>query len=209
MVEPGPSAGTDPYGLELRVPNWSDYPLFQRLLDQLCPEGHFQLSYWWGVVSSPDTYFCLREPIYTRVFGTIYPGCTTTTRITDVERGRRHPVACKCICDAVNADFTIKLYSRAAPGGAASIVGNRSVWVGPARPLGYVGHSDSRRPAAGRVRADQWIIFGHELCGHAVPGLAHPADATAYTLSDPVIQIENRLRFEHFAPGDDYGVRTG
>jgi RHS repeat-associated protein len=210
-----PTFGLDPDGLILRVPTWKDYKLFEGLLAELCPEGEkWDLSYWKGVVSSSKAGFCNERTCPKETIRSVNLADITTVTIPahTIAPGYQragHRVSCECICNAINANFTITLYSRAGPGGDAMTTGDpRPVNIGPARPRGYEGRNDPNPPDgnANRVRASQFIIFGHEMCGHAVPGLPHPpeGDPRRYTDRDPVIQIENRIRGEH-----NYGTRTG
>jgi hypothetical protein len=170
-----------------------------RLLNQLCPEG------WWEIgatapfdVKSKSPNFCTGRK------GKFGPGepplCESSVFV-------RHPVSCKCICNAINMDQRIILKRWDKAGGQAQPAGEvRTVEVGAERPKGYAGKDDPNPPMEnkGAVRANQMIILGHELCAHAVAGLRHGDAKAPYTLEDPSIKVENDIRKEH-----NMGVRTG
>jgi RHS repeat-associated protein len=195
-VDSRPTFAVDPDGLILRVAAAGDKALFTKLLNQLCPEGSWEVTA--GLeVKAKDPGFCKERK---GKFGPPAPA------ICDSPVFIRHPTSCKCICNAINSPNRIVLQTRAAAGGAAHYSGEvREVDVGPERPEGYQGKGDPNPPKGNKdtVRANQMIILGHELCGHAVAGMPHPAKG-AYTEEDPVVKIENAIRKEH-----NMGTRTG
>lgn len=220
----------DPSGLVLTVPNPADRPLFAQLLNQLCPgEGNdrFIISAN-GHVEATEANFCSRKP--RTIWGSPNrgPGTITTGGVMTAGIGASYsetPVSCKCVCDAINSSRNITLTSIEATFGVThndhgvtrNVRGPNTpsgewtsepsdVCVGPGYPRGVPGTGDPDHPVNGRVRLPQWLILGHELCAHAVMRLEHPQgnDPTWYTVHDPAIVVENRIRAEHGC-----GCRTG
>jgi hypothetical protein len=199
----------DAMGLKLTVPDPSDKGFFLLLLQQLCPEGKVRVS-GTGDISMSDKYCNDPQPDWrdTSNMGPgegYYPSKVLPT----------HPTSCWCICNAIKSDRNFTLERVTTPGGFVAWVRRgwfrraelNRVCIGTERPTGYAGTGDTTtRP--GRVRGDLWIVLGHELCGHAVPNMPHPY-RHPYTIRDPVIQLENKIREEHSTPTDNCGCRTG
>ena len=79
------------------------------------------------------------------------------------------------------------------------------------------GAGDTSPVAAGTGNRDQtlrspdWLVFGHELCGHALPqaGVTREEHFSTPQGNRSAIDIENRLRREHSTVGDSLGIRRG
>jgi hypothetical protein len=128
---------------------------------------------------------------------TIPAGCESATI--------KHPTACKCICNAIaNGKKTIELYRRqtwegqdvdAGPWGGGLVRDKDTKVI-----ISGNGNSNVTGLAGEAVPDPDYIIFAHELCGHAVPELGHQMGRNAYTTLDRVIQIENEIRQEQGLP---------
>jgi len=208
----------DPTGRKLRVPRDREQNYFTGLLNKLCPEGNFKISFWDNVYSDNDG-FCNGRWVKRTV------PCRTGCCASGFREGRfwvgpthqngAHKISCKCICDAINSDRDITVYRRPKPGGstAGTIGDSPEVYVGPGRPGGYTGTGDTNPPSTGTVRSTDWMIFGHELCGHAVTmhsGQNTPSDSRL------AVDVENDIREEHSCPStcthpdrNDWGERDG
>ncbi len=118
------------------------------------------------------------------------------------------PVSCGCLDSAVTSDSDI-IIKRARVGIGGIIGGTRprprtttdpetgTITVEVNKPRGDVG-----------VETPDYLVLGHELCGHALPGLKHPTDPSGQidpSIFDPVIAIENDIRREH---DPDLGQRS-
>lgn len=150
-----PTSYVDPTGLRLRIPRWKDYALFEKLLNEMCPQGQWKFSYWQGVVTPTYNSFCTEKGRWVWISDEeAHRGknrrCPRTASGGTWERvdgygSTRYPVSCKCICDAINADYTITLNSDTNPGGYVgnTEAGDPEVYIGSARPTGYPGFGDT------------------------------------------------------------------
>jgi hypothetical protein len=114
--------------------------------------------------------------------------------------------SCRCICEAIEFDrtVTIRIDARRARRGRGGLTvdaveDNTANGVGSDETI-YV---DSRNT----FRAPDWIILGHELCGHALPGMRgnHPEWRPGRPGYDPnwhqrSIDAENVIRGERDLP---------
>lgn len=201
---------TDPSGLLLKVDHYKDYLYFHRLLNQLCPDGNWTGNIWTGEVRPTDPDFCENET------NAESDSCGETSHTLNYQNSQ-HPVSCKCVCDAITANETHTLKSRVSEGGVSIADGrfnhgpvNTTIEIGPPRTGGYPGRDDPQRPADYRVSGPSFITLGHELCGHSVPAINHNVFgvAAAYTVLDPVMVIDEKIREEHnrgfrISPGMD------
>jgi hypothetical protein len=205
-VADDPLIATDPYGQKLVLAGWGDGKYLLGLLNQLCPEGKFDYDFLSGEVHPTNPNFCTGEErevpaVHTPGFWyrpdyyTVPPGCDSA----------KHKTSCQCICDAIKGTKTITIHNDPSfgPGGKTSnpkVDGGIDVTIGIPQPKGYLGSGDSFPPAGnGTVRGPAFILLGHELCGHAVPGYA----------GQEAVCVENKIRKEHSCPGNVYGPRNG
>ena len=214
----------DPSGNEIRIPD-RDRDYILGLLNELCPDGDFSMSAGGTVTSGLPG--CPPPPdprlgcMYNGVPSGPMPGTST-------------PESCGCVCAAIGADCTFNI-QRARVGMIGRIRGRRPRprAGGSCREDGEVNiyASGPRGPVIGNpiypditpgpqlpidipepIDTPDFLVLGHELCGHGVPGLKHPDDdgpIPPYSPDDPVTKIENCIRKEHSTPQCDYGQRTG
>jgi len=188
-------------------------------IDQLCPTGNWTVDAATGIVSSPDRNdFCAARPA----------------------RGHAHsstsgtPTSCRCLCEltasgsidvrvhAANA-FTVggNIIDVTAAGEGvqlppAGAVTAQHVGVSGKEFVGIEGTGDtSPHSGAGQtqvLRDPPWIIFGHEVCGHA--RLQDPPAARLSHLQTPrgneqAVDVENLIRREHSTVANSFGIRKG
>ena len=195
--------------------------MVQGWIDELCPTGNWAVDSSSGEVSSPDrSTFCGRRPT----------------------RGQPHfstsgtPTSCSCLCQltapgskdirvhpanafavgTTNVDVTaagegVTAYPTVGhPEYHVGITGRpstRATGVGDTAPLGGANPTQT-------IRSPAWIIFGHELCGHArlqSAAMGPTAWQHAHTPEGDLgaVDIENRIRHEHSTIGDSWGIRRG
>ena len=170
--------GVDPSGLTFRlsVSTVEIRKRIQRLIDEICP-GNFEVKTN-GRIEPKDPEFCNN---------TCFEG-------TD------HPTGCRCLCEAYQSerDITLSIF-RVSSGGAVSET---------VRRIGYANRSKNKVKIeldgvypqevyeSNKSSIPEAVVLGHELRGHILLDMPHPRDRTGYTLDDPIIQIENRLRLE-------------
>jgi hypothetical protein len=174
-VGDNPLTRTDPTGLILKVPTETDRTHFTTLLNQLCPQGGFAVDSS-GNVSSNWPNFCKAgsDPEYFKA---------------------AQPTSCTCLCRAINSSEVFQLFSWGKAGGETR--GN-DIYIGSSTDL--PGSGDTSPPSPGRVRCPEWIILGHELCGHAI----YPN-----TTGTQAVGEENLIRAEHTCKTNCWGQRDG
>ncbi len=190
----------------------------QSWIDQLCPGGGWRVDPATGVISSAThAIFCATHPVTGR------PHRTSSGA----------PTSCGCLCALSgpgSANVRIHVADSFTVGGATIDVtaSGEGVQVPPTpgHPEHNVGISGlgagtvrgagdtSPLAGAGRsqfLRDPAWIIFGHEVCGHA---RLHNAFAPFGHVTSPegnrsAVDVENRVRREHSTTGASFGVRRG
>ncbi len=209
-----PVGGIDPSGLKLLVPKPEERKYFLDLVNQLCPPA------------------AGAKPNFTiDANGFIKPvnGFCAADKPQHASQFIKFNTSCRCVCDSIKLDRTIR-FERIDRPGAFTTGGpiyrdengfpTNDAWgmvqVGCEVKEGAPGFGDPTfpptvNPDTGQIKVDwrvsmpEYINMAHELCGHALPKLDHPAFKDgAYTLGDAVIQIENNIRREH-----NCGCRTG
>ncbi|MBI3831842.1 MAG: RHS repeat-associated core domain-containing protein [Planctomycetes bacterium] len=211
----------DPKGYVLTVPWDDEHGFFKNLLNTLCPEGKWDIGYWDDKVYSTIPDFCEDREVWVPIKrDESIPECYrgpewyASGYLSFIPRGcknTKHPFSCCCICDAINRWTNFELHKRKEEGGLTDDFGSIpgvidvQINVGPGRKGGYPGFGDPTMPA-GRVQSQSAIILGHELCGHGLLGVGHPpeGDPKRYSVTDPSVEAENKVRAEH-----GWGTRTG
>ncbi len=187
-------------------------------LDTLCPEGNWDVNATTGVVSSADrATFCGAKPTKGHAHHTT----------------GAHPTSCGCLCDLtaagskkveVQIDENLTVGGTSTPliplGEAAtshtSATEKVSAFTGRAQGIAGAG---ATTPLAGAGRAQTipspaWLIFGHEVCGHArlQAGGMPPTfigHATTPEGTQTTVDVENRIRREHSTIAASLGIRGG
>jgi hypothetical protein len=177
------------------------------LLDKLCPDagGFTQAS---GEVQPGTPGFCddIEEPNYIPSLSISCPGKTRPGPYAT----SKHPISCTCICDAISGWSNYRIEPFEIPIGiwGDEVIrpkGGRAkphrwpdldidIQIGEEQDEGYTGTGDPDFGRPGKVRGPKFILLGHELCGHAVPG------DYDYDRNKP-IDVENDIRDEHGVPG--------
>ncbi|HEX6288339.1 MAG TPA: DUF4157 domain-containing protein [Herpetosiphonaceae bacterium] len=215
IVDPGATAPNQPVGGTL-----TNAQMAEGWIDQLCPTGNWTVDAASGVVSSPDrATFCARRP----------------------RRGQAHfsqnmPTSCRCLCQLTAAgskDIRIHVADTFTVGGSTIDVraagegvtlypsGARTeynVGVSGREFSGITGAGDTA-PLGGAnptqtLRDPPWIIFAHEVCGHARQQTAPMGQTQVQHSQTPegdrgAVDIENRVRREHSTIADNLGIRRG
>ncbi|MEE8105428.1 MAG: DUF4157 domain-containing protein [Planctomycetota bacterium] len=220
---------TDPAGAAPQPAGFMGPPpdratLFQGWLDELCSAGSFSVDAATGAVTSTSrATFCGATPTRGQAHQT-----TSTT-----------PTGCECLCEATetgagsktievqideNIAFTSAAGASVVPltvaGGAATAHVGADDKVVASRGFGFAtltGAGDTSPRGAGTgirnqsVRIPDWLAFGHELCGHALPqaGVTREEHFSTPQGDRSAIDIENQLRREHSTVADSLGIRHG
>jgi hypothetical protein len=159
------------------------------LLKELCPEGEFEMDPSGSGEVDAKEGFCKND-----TNPEAGPGCLHAQTL----------LSCSCVCAAINSDTTFNiswkpkdpphtdLNNEYDPNFPDSGSGNPNIFVGQPHPNGSPGCGDSFPPNGdeSRVRDPNWLILGHELCGHALFGYGEGQ-------GDATISIENTIRDEH------------
>ncbi|MBV9790677.1 MAG: DUF4157 domain-containing protein [Chloroflexi bacterium] len=189
----------------------------QGWINTLCPTGGWTVDAATGVVDSPDrATFCAARPA----------------------KGQAHfsqatPTSCRCLCDLTAAGsrdinfhvadaFSVgaNVFDVNAAGEGITVYphgghAEHNVGVSGIEHQGIRGAGDTA-PLAGTnptqtLRDPPWIIFAHEVCGHA--SLQTTPTVTEHAASPEgnrsAVDIENRVRREHSTLADNFGIRRG
>jgi len=188
-------------------------------LDMLCPDGNWGVDDTTGVVSSPDAgTFCGARP----------------TRGSAHHTRSAHPTSCGCLCALTTAgsrDVEVQIDENLTVGGHSIPLVPQgeaaTVHPGPTNKISaftgreFVGltGAGATSPHAGTGRAQTipdppWIIFGHEVCGHArlqtgPMGATQVGHATTPQGDRTTVDVENRIRREHSTVASSLGIRGG
>ncbi len=205
--------------------NMTNSEIVERWINELCPSGNWAVNSGTGVVSSPiRATFCGPRPVRRSAHFS-----TSGTR-----------TSCKCLCELTapgSKDIRVhpaNTFNVATGGGTASVNVTTAgegvtTYPGAGRPgynvgvsgrefVGIEGAGDTS-PHSGTgqnqvLRDPPWIIFGHEVCGHARLQ-TQPMGATQWQHSQTpegdlgAVDIENRIRREHSTLTNNYGIRKG
>lgn len=185
-------------------------------LDTLCPDGNWDVNAGTGVVHSADrATFCGARPTRGQVHRTT----------------AAHPTSCGCLCELtatgaidveVQIDENLTVGAASVPlvplgEGATAYLpgGDKAVGLTGRELVGITG-AGATTPLAGTGRAQTlpdppWIIFGHEVCGHARLQTAptRVEHATSEAGDRSAVDVENRIRREHSTVASSLGVRRG
>jgi hypothetical protein len=201
-------------------PTMTEPQIVESWLDKLCPAGSWEVDPATGIVKSPkrDTFCADRRS----------PGQAHF-------RSSGTPTSCRCLCELTapeSADvrvhvtdfFTVeeKPYDVSANGEGVTVpndkAGGFDVGITGLEYKKHEGSGDSS-PWEGKnkpkqlIRSPAWLIFGHEVCGHAWLGRGQNRDIehTQTPQGDQTsVDIENRIRREHSRrTGDNLGIRRG
>ena len=178
------------------------------LMNQLCPSaGGFSIVN--GRVTASNPAFFEDQYVPVGNVPCLFHSGPLLKRVPGPYGSSNTPKSCACINTAFKDTFTTyRIYpftstvgpvwnrrTHIRPGGRTDRNGPGviDIEIGSESPP-YTGTGDP--DFEGRVRAPRFISFGHEFCGHAVPG-----DSS----EDGPIDVENDLRIEHGVPGDRDG----
>ncbi len=168
------------------------------LIDDTCPDGHFQVDGATGNVTPQNAQFCQQPPP---------PPPWLAADVSST------PVGCRCICDVVNNAQTTTIAFRAGGPGTAP----RSVpGAGPGQggvPTSPTVYADPRFQGQYLING-RWVdipfhlIFAHELCGHALPkmqGTHTPRSGVVPPGGTPdaerqAVDVERQIAAEHNPP---------
>ncbi|HEU4561281.1 MAG TPA: DUF4157 domain-containing protein [Longimicrobium sp.] len=218
IVSPAGAPPNPPAGAAAGLTNAA---LAEQWIDRLCPSGNWSVDAGTGEVSSPDrATFCARR----------------ARRGHDHWRSSGTPTSCDCLCQLTAAgskDIRLHVANSFNVGAAAVSVTaageGATVYPAAGRPEYNVGVSGNEMvgiPGAGdtaplaganptqTLRDPPWIIFGHEVCGHARLQTA-PMGPTRWQHAQTAegdrgaVDIENRIRREHSTLADNFGIRRG
>jgi hypothetical protein len=188
-------------------------------LDTLCPDGNWQVDNTTGVVDSPDqATFCGARPTRGHVHHTT----------------SAHSTSCGCLCELTAAgsrDVEVQIDENLTVGAHSIPLGpageGATVHLGPTDKISaftgreFVGitgaGATSPHAGAGRTQTipdPPWVIFGHEVCGHArlqagPMGTTQVGHATTPQGDRTTVDIENRIRREHSTVTSSLGIRGG
>lgn len=196
--------------------------LVQRLLDDLCTEGAWTVDGTTGVVAPASAEFCNDPP----------------TPPFNHYSFSNHRASCGCLCELtrpgsrairVRATDSFAMsgmtFNVAAAGqgitvyphqiaphaavtehnvGTTGREGSAVSGVGATAPL-------SGTNPAQALRTPSWLVFGHELCGHArlqtAPTRTEHTQTPEGNLS--AVDVENQMRREHSTAANNLGIRRG
>jgi hypothetical protein len=187
-------------------------------LNTLCPDGSWDVNNSTGVVSSPNANtFCAAAP----------------TPPFNHHSLSSHPTSCGCICELtapgsrtveiqIDENLTVGGHSiPLIPQGEGATIHNSatdkvSAFTGR-DPVAITG-AGATNPHSGAGRNQvlpdpAWVIFGHEVCGHArlQTGLMPPTQVGHSTTPEgnlTTVDIENRIRREHSTVTNSLGIRA-
>lgn len=217
VVDPGAQTPNIP-------PPWAtmtNAQMVQQWLNELCNEGLWSVNSATGVVSSS--------------IGNTF--CAATTQIPyNHHTLSGHPTSCGCLCELTavgSKDISLHAADsfvvsgstidvRAAGEGATTYPSGASTeyhsGISGREYSGITGVGDTR-PLAGAnptqtLRDPPWIIFGHEVCGHARLQTTTMGPTKWQHAQTPegnlgAVDIENRIRREHSSALNSYGIRRG
>lgn len=168
----------------------------QALLQDFCPDGHFQVDPSTGNVTPRTAQFC-QDPA---------PPPWMTAAISST------PVGCGCLCDTINDGRTATIAFHAGPPGTSpgSVAGPGQGQGGvPASPT----VSMDPRVKVQNLIGGRWVdvpfylVLSHELCGHALPKLkgTHVARGAGSPGGTPpqeqhAVDVERQMAAEHNPP---------
>ena len=194
----------DPADVVPMAPGMSGPPLpltfaVQGLLDDLCADGQFLVNHTSGNVTLTDPEFC--DEWYIPMLPEIKRVNNTAT-----------PVGCACLCNVVNdAQTTTVSFRAGGPGASPGSVAGAGAGQGGVRTDSTVS-IDPRFQGQYRING-QWVdvpfylLFSHELCGHALPKMrgTHAARGAGPAGGTPpqerhAVDIERDIAAEHRQP---------
>ncbi len=175
----------------------------QGLLGDTCPDGHFQVDTTTGNVTPEHAQFC-EEPRP--------PWLSAAVSST--------PVGCGCVCDTINNAKTATIEFH--PGGPNTSPGSVA-GAGPGQggvATDSTVNADPRFQGQYKINGNWvdipfYLIFSHELCGHALPKMlgTHVARGAGAAGGTPpqeqhAVDVERQIAAEHNPPlprrPDDY-----
>lgn len=220
IVDPGSQTPNIP----IPFASMTNAEIVRRWLQDLCPSGSWTVDATSGLVSSPiRNTFCAATP----GAGPILHHTTSGT-----------PTSCGCLCElTAPGSIDVRIHAAnsftAGTGADQATVNVTAAGEGVQLPpsgtrtaqhvgisgrdfVGIEGAGDTS-PSSGTgrnqvLRDPPWIIFGHEVCGHA--RLQDPPAARLSHLQTPqgnqqAVDIENRIRREHSTVAQSFGIRKG
>lgn len=216
LTDPG---GTPPHPPGAMGPFPSKAFTLRGWLQTLCPDGNWNVDGATGVVDSPDR-------------GTFCAAATAAGRAHVSTTA--HRTSCQCLCEltapgsrtvAVQIDENLTIgatrHALVPQGEAATAHISATDKISGFTGRSFVGitGAGATAPLAGAGRTQTipdppWIIFGHEVCGHARLQTG-PMGATAVGHSATqagnvtTVDIENRIRREHSTIASSLGIRRG
>jgi LysM repeat protein len=200
---------------------------FQTWLNELCSAGTFVVNPTTGVVASTSrATFCGAATSRGRAHHTTSAtpaGCQCLCTATATGAGS------KTIEVQIAENLTISsgphtgTLALSTTGGAATahigandkIIASRGFGFGSASTPTGAGDTSPRAAGTGVrnqvLRNPAWLVFGHELCGHALPQAAVTREEHFMTPqgNQSAIDAENQLRQEHSTSTDNLGTRHG
>ncbi len=167
------------------------------LLDETCPDGHFQVNNTTGNVTPQYAQFCQQPPP---------PPPWLAADVSST------PVGCGCICDVINNAQTTTIAFRAGGPGTSP----RSVpGAGPGQGGATISPTVSVDPRfqGQYLIGGRWVdipfhlIFAHEVCGHALPKMlgTHAPRGVVPPGGTPseerhAVDVERQIAAEHKPP---------
>lgn len=177
----------------------------QQMLNDLCADGQFQVNTTSGEVTMADPEFC--EEWHAPMLPDIKRVNNTAT-----------PAGCSCLCDVVNNAQTTTVEFRAGgPGTNPGSVAGAGAGQGGVKTNATVkidpNFQGQYRINGNWVDVPFYLLFSHELCGHALPKMqgthvargATPAGGTP-PQEQHAVDVERDIAAEHGEPRrpDDY-----
>ncbi|MEQ8787151.1 MAG: RHS repeat-associated core domain-containing protein [Pirellulaceae bacterium] len=164
-----PSVFSDPQGTSVWLMGTAaENAILLAEFNLLCPAGAFVVDARGELTSSNTT--CNSKTEVTATYSLGPWGCYEIIEtIRDCE-DTPTPISCCCICEAIGQFWIYEIRNGGfRPMTQWGIVGT-TVYAGSV-PDGATGHGDPGFETPGKVRSPDYIVLGHELCGHAVSGL--------------------------------------
>jgi hypothetical protein len=216
LTDPG---GTPPHPAGAMGPFPSKAFTLRGWLRTLCPDGNWDVDAATGVVDSPDrATFCAARP----------------TRGHAHRSTTHHRTSCGCLCEltapgsrtiTVQIDENLTVGAASFPlvplgeAGTSHVTATDKISGFTGRDFVGITGAGATAPLAGAGRTQTipdppWIIFGHEVCGHARLQTG-PMGPTGVEHSETprgdagAVDVENRIRREHSTVASSLGIRRG
>lgn len=210
--------GTPPHAAGEMGPFPSKAWTLNNWLNTLCPEGNWDVDTNTGVVSSSiANTFCAATPVVPFTHHSM----------------SSHPTSCGCICELtqpgsrtieIQIDENLTVGGRTIPlipqGEGATIHNSATDKVSAFTgrdPVSITG-AGATNPHSGtgknQVLPDPaWVIFGHEVCGHARLQTSNmPSTQVGHSTTPEgnltTVDVENRIRREHSTVANSLGIRS-